>query len=182
MRSAGASSSIRRARSPGAWASRWCFGHNPDQIFLMGGIHNAEQDVLIEFLMETLSEETGKALARWRESCRERSCCSRSIHVEDGTAVRSSISLTARSHDATCANASSGCRSVLQDVLRVPPRKLWAYMAYLNNTSYVDFEFCNQIRNGTFADTVRQFYEQAEIDYESLRSSLPDMAGPMKAL
>ena len=50
---------------------------------------------------------------------------------------------------------------------------------------YVDFEFCNQIRNGTLsADTVRQFYEQAEIDYEELAELIAelDMAGPMKAL
>ena len=47
------------------------------------------------------------------------------------------------------------------------------------------FEFCNQIRNGTLsADTVRQFYEQAEIDYEELAELIAelDMAGPMKAL
>ena len=39
--------------------------------------------------------------------------------------------------------------------------------------------------NGTLsADTVRQFYEQAEIDYEELAELIAelDMAGPMKAL
>mgnify|MGYP000497251371 FL=1 len=48
-------------------------------------IHNTpEQDVLIEFLMETLSEETGKALARWRESYGEPELplFPDSIHVE----------------------------------------------------------------------------------------------------
>lgn len=75
-------------------------GHNPDQIFLMGeSIHNTpEQDVLIEFLMETLSEETGKALARLAGELRgaRAAAVPDSIHVE-GTELlfRSSISLTA---------------------------------------------------------------------------------------
>ena len=171
-------------------------GHNPDQIFLMGeSIHNTpEQDVLIEFLMETLSEETGKALARWRESYGEPELplFPDSIHVE-GTELLFPFQYFPYRPEAMMRHVrerlqwlpikrfsktyiASGCRLV----------KLWAYMAYLNNTnSYVDFEFCNQIRNGTLsADTVRQFYEQAEIDYEELAELIAelDMAGPMKAL
>ena len=171
-------------------------GHNPGQIFLMGeSIHNTpEQDVLIEFLMETLSEETGKALARWRESYGEPELplFPDSIHVE-GTELLFPFQYFPYRPEAMMRHVrerlqwlpikrfsktyiASGSRLV----------KLWAYMAYLNNTnSYVDFEFCNQIRNGTLsADTVRQFYEQAEIDYEELAELIAelDMAGPMKAL
>lgn len=45
-------------------------GHDPDQAFLMDeNIHSIpEQDVFIEFLIETLSEGADKALARWRGS------------------------------------------------------------------------------------------------------------------
>lgn len=150
--------------------------------------------MLIEFLMETLSEETGKALARWRESYGEPELplFPDSIHVE-GTELLFPFQYFPYRPEAMMRHVrerlqwlpikrfsktyiASGCRLV----------KLWAYMAYLNNTnSYVDFEFCNQIRNGTLsADTVRQFYEQAEIDYEELAELIAelDMAGPMKAL
>ena len=146
------------------------------------------------FLMETLSEETGKALARWRESYGEPELplFPDSIHVE-GTELLFPFQYFPYRPEAMMRHVrerlqwlpikrfsktyiASGCRLV----------KLWAYMAYLNNTnSYVDFEFCNQIRNGTLsADTVRQFYEQAEIDYEELAELIAelDMAGPMKAL
>lgn len=75
-------------------------GHNPDQIFLMGeSIHNTpEQDVLIEFLMETLSEETARRWPAGGESYGERSCrCSRFHPTWRGRncCSRSSISLTA---------------------------------------------------------------------------------------
>ena len=99
-------------------------GHNPDQIFLMGeSIHNTpEQDVLIEFLMETLSEETGKALAG--------AAAVPGFHPRggDGTAVPVPVfPLPPRSHDAPRARTPpvAADQAVLQDVhrLRVPPRK-----------------------------------------------------------
>lgn len=108
-------------------------GHNPDQIFLMGeSIHNTpEQDVLIEFLMETLSEETGKALARWRESYGGAGAAAvPGFHPRggDGTAVPVPVfPLPPRSHDAPRARTPpvAADQAVLQDVhrLRVPPRK-----------------------------------------------------------
>ena len=77
-------------------------------------------------------------------------------------------------------------QAVLQDVhrLRVPPRKAVGVHGLSQQYQQLRrFEFCNQIRNGTLsADTVRQFYEQAEIDYEELAELIAelDMAGPMK--
>lgn len=59
-------------------------------------------------------------------------------------------------------------------------------MTYLNNTNnYVGFGLYNQTRNGTFStDMVRQFYEQAEIDYEELTGLIAelDMVRPVRAL
>ena len=108
-------------------------GHNPDQIFLMGeSIHNTpEQDVLIEFLMETLSEETGKALARWRESYGEPELplFPDSIHVE-GTELLFPFQYFPYRPEAMMRHVRERLQwladqAVLQDVhrLRVPPRK-----------------------------------------------------------
>lgn len=171
-------------------------GHNPDQIFLMGeSIHKTpEQEVLIDFLMETLTEETEKALHLWRERHGEPepSLFPDSLHV-DGTELLFPFQYFPYRPAAMMRHVrerlqwapikrfsktyiASGCRLV----------KLWAYMAYLNETnSYVDFEFCNQIRNGTLArDTVRLFYEQAAIDFEELAELVVelDMAQSMKDL
>lgn len=158
-------------------------------------IHNTpEQGVLIEFLAETPPEETDKALARWQESYGEPelSLSSDSIHVE-GTELLSPFQYSPYRPEVMMRHVrerlqwssikrlsktyiASGCRLV----------KLWTYMAYLNSiNSYVDFEFCNQIRNGTpSANMVWRFYEQVEIDYEELAELIAelDMVGPMKVL
>ena len=122
--------------------------------------------MLIEFLMETLSEETGKARSPLAESYGEpelplfpdsihvegRNCCSFQYFPYRPEAMMRhvrSISVAAK---------SSGSQTLHR--LRVPPPRkavgVWPISTIPTATSI--FEFCNQIRNGTLsADTVRQF-------------------------
>ncbi|MDR3088830.1 MAG: hypothetical protein LBU39_03320 [Desulfobulbaceae bacterium] len=171
-------------------------GHNPDQIFLMGeSIHQTpEQEILVDFLMETLNEETEKALRLWRRwhGEPELPLFPDSLHV-DGVELLFPFQYFPYRPEVMIKQArerlnwqpikrfsktyiASGCRLV----------KLWAFMAFLNKTnSYVDFEFCNQIRGGSLSpDTARQFYEQAEIDFEELAELIRelDMVEAMKEI
>ena len=169
-------------------------GHNPDQIFLMGESihHTPEQEILIDFLMASLAEETGKAQTLWQEHYGnpELPLFPDSIHAEEVDLLfpfqyfpyqpeEMQRHVRERLHWQPIKRFSktyiaSGCRLV----------KLWAYMAALNQTnSYVDFEFCNQIRRGALnPDTVRRFYEQAEVDDEELAELIVelDMVDAMK--
>lgn len=171
-------------------------GHNPDQIFLMGESiqKTQEQEILIEFIMEILSEETDKSLEIWRKNYGEPTLplFPDSIHAED-TELLFPFQYFPYRPEAMMEHVkehlgwlpikrfsktyiASGCRLV----------KLWAYISYLNNTnSYVDFELCNQIRNGSLSsETVRKFYAEAEVDYKELAALVVelDIVEPMKVM
>ena len=162
-------------------------GHNPDQVYLMGeGIHYTQDDqAFVDFIMATLAEERDKAVASWTRAYGtppanffpldlHAAGCElifpfqyfpylpekMMLHVKDKFGWQP-IRRFSKTYIA------SGCRLV----------KLWAYMAWLNNTnSYVDFEFCSQVRNKTLAkETAEQFYGETAIDYDELATLIREL-------
>jgi hypothetical protein len=170
-------------------------GHNPDQIFLMGeSIHSTEdQQIFVDFIMETLAEETEKALRTWRASYGEPESAFFPSDIKvDGVELVFPFQYFPYRPENMMREVSekldwrpikrfsktyiaSGCRLV----------KLWAYMAWLNQTnSYVDFEFCSQVRNRTLAmETAQRFYREAEVDYHELAEVIRelDIVLPMRS-
>ena len=170
-------------------------GHNPDQIYLMGeSIHSTEeQQIFVDFIMETMAEEREKALGSWRAKYGEpESALFPSDIKVDGVELVFPFQYFPYQPENMMREVSekldwqpikrfsktyiaSGCRLV----------KLWAYMAWLNETnSYVDFEFCSQVRNQTLAkETAQRFYREAEVDYHELADLIRelDIALPMRS-
>ncbi|CCH48483.1 adenine nucleotide alpha hydrolase family protein [Pseudodesulfovibrio piezophilus] len=155
-------------------------GHNPDQIFLMG--ESIEDDparlLTMEFNMEVVAEETERARKAWhqKEKTPQDRLFPSKIHAQGVELVfpfqhfryqpEAMIETVKKELDwvpikrFSKTYIASGCSLV----------KLWAYLAYSNNTnSYVDFEFSNQVREGVLSsDKVAQFYEQSDKGYEEL--------------
>lgn len=162
-------------------------GHNPDQILLMGqSIEiDPERQTIMEFAMEMVNEELAKAKAAWRarKGYNKLPFFSESLNPPDvelvfpfqyfpycpeemKETVRRELNwIPIKSFSKTY--IASGCRLV----------KLWAYLAFLNQTnSYVDFEFSNQIRNGMLDHkVVKSFYDQATVDYDELENLIREL-------
>lgn len=162
-------------------------GHNPDQILLMGQSIEIDpgRQTIMEFAMETVYEELAKAKAAWRArkgynklpffaellNPPEVELVFPFQHFpyrpeEMMETVRRELNwVPIKSFSKTY--IASGCKLV----------KLWAYLAFLNQTnSYVDFEFSNQIRNGILDyEVVKSFYDQATVDYDELESLIREI-------
>lgn len=162
-------------------------GHNPDQILLMGQAVEPEpaQREFMEFTMAVVAEDTATAKAGWQAAygaCPE-TLFPQSLAPEGVQLVfpyqhfpylpETMMQVVRERLDWTPIKRfsktyiASGCRLV----------KLWSYLARCGNTnSYVDFEFSNQVRNGTLAlETVRAFYDQADTGCEELAEIARDL-------
>lgn len=163
-------------------------GHNPDQVFLMGeSIHYTPDDrIFMDFIMEALAEETVKATTNWKATygapppgnlfCEGITVAGTELifpfqyfvyqpeYMMQYVKKRCNWQPVKRFSKTYIA---SGCRLV----------KLWAYMAWLNGTnSYVDFEFCSQVRNKTLSkETAERFYKETAIDHQELADLIREL-------
>ena len=164
-------------------------GHNPDQIFLMG--ESIEDDparlLTMEFNMEVVAEETEKARGAWGKKWRETEKNLPNRQQSNRlfpTMIHSKGVELVFPYQHFPYEPEKMIETVKKELGWVPIKrfsktyiasgcslvKLWAYLAYSNNTnSYVDFEFSNQVREGVLShDKVAQFYDQSDKGYDEL--------------